>query len=67
MSSVPRTAARPDQSFTPEQARDARARAWAYVFDCHAKKNATGVTSTGGDNTKEGSENDFRANNIIQQ
>jgi hypothetical protein len=25
-------------SITPEQARDARARAWAYIFDCHAKK-----------------------------
>ena len=25
---------------TPDQARDIRARAWAFVFDCHAKKEA---------------------------
>ena len=25
---------------TPEQARDARACAWAFIFDCHAKKKA---------------------------
>lgn len=31
---------RPD--VTPEQARDARARALAFVLDCHAKKNAAG-------------------------
>ena len=36
----------PDLS--PEQARDIRARAWAYVFDCYFKKKA-GVPSTGGD------------------
>ena len=25
---------------TPEQAKDARARAWKFIFDCHAKKKA---------------------------
>jgi hypothetical protein len=25
---------------TPEQAKDARARAWEFIFDCHAKKKA---------------------------
>lgn len=25
---------------TPEQARDARARAWVFIFDCYAKKAA---------------------------
>ena len=25
---------------TPDQARDIRARAWAFVFDCHEKKEA---------------------------
>lgn len=33
----------------PEQARDIRARAWRYVFYCHEKKNAAGVTSADGD------------------
>jgi hypothetical protein len=31
-------ASRPD--ITLEQARDTRARAWAFIFDCHAKKKA---------------------------
>ena len=29
------------RDITPEQARDARARAWVFVFDCYAKKKAT--------------------------
>jgi hypothetical protein len=40
---------------TAEQARDIRAHAWSYVFDCYAKKNAAGVSSTNGDDEKEGS------------
>jgi len=32
-------AVKPLPNISPEQARDARARAWAYVFECwHAKK-----------------------------
>jgi len=46
-------APRPDT--TPDQARDIRAWAWAFVFDCHAKKNAAGMTSTNGDDAKKGS------------
>lgn len=33
---------------TPDQARDARARAWRFVFDCYAKKKG-GVPSTADD------------------
>ncbi len=34
-------------SITPEQARDARARAWAFVFQCwHAKKGEQHVVTT---------------------
>lgn len=47
------------------QARDARARAWKFIFDCHAKKKAAGVTSTDGDDTKGRSVNDFRAHTIL--
>jgi hypothetical protein len=43
-----------------DQARDARARAWAFAFSC-AKKNAAGITSTNGDDTMKGSKNDDRA------
>lgn len=39
---------KPTSCLTPKQARDERARAWAFVFECHAKKKA-GVTSTGDD------------------
>lgn len=42
---------------TPDQARNTRARGWAFVYDCYAKKNAAGMTSTNGDNA-EGSVND---------
>jgi hypothetical protein len=30
---------------TPEQTRDARARAWAFVFECYAKKKAARLGS----------------------
>ncbi len=39
MSDAPRIVASLNPSITPEQVRDTRARAWAYIFDCwHAKK-----------------------------
>jgi hypothetical protein len=31
---------KPSREIPREQARDARARAWAFVFDCYAKKEA---------------------------
>lgn len=40
MSSTPRSAYRPDPDATPEQARNARARVWRYVFECYAKRKA---------------------------
>ncbi len=51
-SSAPHIYVRSTPSFTPEQARDARA--WAFVFACYqAKQNAASVTSTdGGDGTE---------------
>jgi hypothetical protein len=36
----PRKATSPHRSVTAEQARTARARAWAFVFDCYGKKKA---------------------------
>lgn len=51
---------------TSDLARDARARAWAFVYDCHAKKNAAGMTSTNGDDAKKGSlKHEVRANTSI--
>ena len=50
-------------SITPEQARDARARAWAFVFQCwQAKK---GAHPGAPDDAKEGSRDDSRAKSII--
>ena len=40
---------------TPEQARDARARAWVFIFDCYAKKTAR---TRGGEDAMKGSNND---------
>ncbi len=40
----PRSFARPHPRLTSEQCRDVRARAWAFVFECHAKKKAAACT-----------------------
>jgi hypothetical protein len=40
-------------SATPEQARDARARAWAYVFDCYTKKQGGPDQKAAQNDTKE--------------
>lgn len=40
---------------TPEQALDARARAWVFTFDCYAKKTAR---TRGGEDAMKGSKND---------
>jgi hypothetical protein len=46
-------------SLTPRQAGDARARAWAYVFQCwQGKQSAAGVTSTNGDDPERRSDSD---------
>jgi hypothetical protein len=39
---------------TPEQARNARARAWVFILDCHAKKTAR---TKGGEDAMKGSNN----------
>jgi hypothetical protein len=51
------------RSETPlEWGRDARARAWAFVFQCwQEKQNAAGVSSTNGDDAEERSRNDYSA------
>ena len=47
MSDAPRTVLRPSPGTTPEQARDIRARAWAYIFGCYEKhKGASESNST---------------------
>jgi hypothetical protein len=47
--------------FTPEQPRDIRAAAWRYVFECFAKKNTAGMTSTAGDDAKGSLKHEDRA------
>ena len=51
-------------SITTEQAREARARAWAYIFDCHAKKKAA---RPGGPDDAEESNNDRTDTTSIQR
>jgi hypothetical protein len=41
---------------TPEQARDARARAWAFVFKCWQEKQRSRPTTSGPDNARKESE-----------
>ena len=53
--SVPPVVVRPTPGLTPEETRNIRARAWAFVFDCHEKKKAT---RPGGPDDAEESKND---------
>jgi hypothetical protein len=50
---------------TPRQARDARARAWRFVFDCYAKKTATSeekpASPLAGRGAKKGIKDEFHA------
>jgi hypothetical protein len=50
-----RTTVKATPGITEELARDVRARAWAYIFDCHAKKKAA---RPGGPDDAEESKND---------
>jgi hypothetical protein len=52
------TTLKPDAGLTSEQLRDVRARAWSYVFACHAKKKAAPVSGPDdGTKVKEDSAN----------
>ena len=48
------TAVRICSNTTVEQARDARVRAWAFIFDCYAKKTAR---TRGGEDAMKGPNN----------
>jgi hypothetical protein len=51
---------------TPEQLRDIRARAWAFVFKCWQEKKAAGrLPSSNGPDAKVRSSNDSRAYKAI--
>ncbi len=59
-------ATRPDS--TPEAEISALGNVYRYILDCHAKKNAAGVTSTNGDDAKKGSlKHEVRAKLSIQE
>lgn len=53
--SNPEIVCTPAPGITPEKARDARARAWAYVFDCFNRRNGKegGPAKTAPDAAKE--------------
>jgi hypothetical protein len=50
-----------------EYPRDARARAWAFVFDCHRRRKDEGGTATAPEDAKGRSKHDSRAGNSIQE
>ena len=47
----------------PERARDARARAWRFVFDCYVKKGKAGAPHAG--NGEKGPQDDLPADRIL--
>ena len=51
----------PNTDITPEQARDARARAWKFVFDRYREK----ATRTDGDEDEKKEKDEFRATSTI--
>lgn len=57
MSGGPYLVYRSQSGIAPEQARDARVRAWTYVFDCYRKNEAT---RPGGPDAEKGSKHDSR-------
>ena len=63
MSDAPHIALRTQPGITPEQARDARARAWRFVFNCYEKK--AGVRHAG--NEEKGPGHDLPASPILPQ
>lgn len=50
---------KPTPGLTPEQALDARARAWRFIFDCHEKKAAAHTQSS--DHDADGRSNELGA------
>jgi hypothetical protein len=61
----PQVAIRPLSSMTSEQARDARARAWSFVFQCWQKKQKAACGSRLYD--AEGEFNGIRATSILRE
>ncbi len=54
------------QDATPGSEVDDLAAVYAFVLECHEKKNAAGVTSTNGDDAKKGSlKHEVRANTSL--
>ena len=57
----------PQAGISPEQSRDARARAWAYVWQCwQEKQDAAGAGHSDGGDAKERSMDDSSARTIIK-
>ena len=49
MNDATRIVVKPNPGITPEQARDARARAWAFVFECFYRHEKEAVSGRGGE------------------
>ncbi len=62
MSDIPRAIVRPGVGTSPEEARDTRARAWSFVFQCWQEKQRAGV-GPARDDRKES--NDLATPNIV--
>ncbi len=60
MNEFARIVVKPNPSINADEARDARARAWRYVFDCYERKIAAGPSASGED-AEGGSKHDSSA------
>jgi hypothetical protein len=65
MTEAPRVAYRSRTDATREGEANALGAIYRFVLDCHAKRNAAGVTSTNGDDAKERYQSDSSAERII--
>ena len=70
MSDATRTVVRPMPSVLPSEARDARVRAWIFIFDGYRKKAAeqgNGKTKHQSLNTEEGGPHDLEADVFVRK
>ena len=70
MSERPLIVVRPHPTISPQEARDARARAWKFIFDTHREKAArqdNAKTKQKSSNAKEGGPHDLEENIVAAQ
>ncbi len=65
MTELPRTVHQSSRTLSSEQTRDARACAWAYVFDCYKRRNEKEGGPATALNSAKGGSSDSSAKRIV--